>query len=74
MEILRATQVSAVNRMDCTDSGLTPPLGWKSSISGLLGIEKISWANVAGTGKAWCVTDDSGAVEFETCKVEGELS
>ena len=68
MEILCATQVSAVNRMDSTDSALTAPLGWKSSISGLFGIEKISWASVAGTG------DGAGAVGFETCKVEGGLS
>ena len=73
MEILRATQASAVNRMDSTDSGTTPPLGWRSSISGLLGIGKSSWVDVAGTGKALSAADKSIAVEFWTCKVEGGL-
>ena len=41
-DTLRATQLSAVSRIDSTEPGLTPPLGCRARVSALLGMGKIS--------------------------------
>lgn len=41
-DILRATQLSAVSRIDSTEPGLTPPWGYRARVSALLGMGKIS--------------------------------
>ena len=78
MDILRATQLSAVSRIDSTEPGLTPPLGWRARVSALLGMGKISWpADVVVVVTVW--RDGLGAVGgglskvvFWICRLEEE--
>ena len=83
-DILRATQLSAVSRIDSTEPGLTPPLGCRASVSALLGMGKISGpaADVVVVvvvvivvwreGFLGAVAGGSSMVVFWTCGLEEE--